>query len=75
VPEIFLFATASRPAPGAHPTSYPISTRGSFPGVKRPGRETKHLPPSSSEAMNAWYYTRVYPKVSGMAAWSEESKW
>jgi hypothetical protein len=24
---------------GAHPASYPMGTRGSFPGAKRPGRE------------------------------------
>jgi hypothetical protein len=35
--------------PGAHPASYPMSTRGSFPGVKRPGREADRSPPSSAE--------------------------
>jgi hypothetical protein len=25
-------------------------------GVKRPGREAHHLPPSSAEAKNAWSY-------------------
>jgi hypothetical protein len=34
---------------GAHPASYPIDTRGSFPGGKRPGREAHHSPPSSAE--------------------------
>jgi hypothetical protein len=34
---------------GAHPASYPMGTRGSFPGVKRPRREADHLPPSSAE--------------------------
>jgi hypothetical protein len=27
---------------GAHPASYPMGTRGSFPGVKWPGREANH---------------------------------
>jgi hypothetical protein len=27
---------------GAHPASYPVGTRGSFPGLKRPRRETYH---------------------------------
>jgi hypothetical protein len=27
---------------GANPASYPMGTRGSFPGVKRPGREADH---------------------------------
>jgi hypothetical protein len=34
---------------GAHPTSYPMGTRGSLPGAKRPGRESDHSPPSSAE--------------------------
>jgi hypothetical protein len=34
---------------GAHPASYPMGTRGSFPGVKRPRREADHSPPSSAE--------------------------
>jgi hypothetical protein len=34
---------------GTHPVSYPMRTRGSFPGVKRPGREADHSPPSSTE--------------------------
>jgi hypothetical protein len=33
---------------GAHPTSYPMGNECSFPGVKRPGRETNHSPPSSA---------------------------
>jgi hypothetical protein len=34
---------------GAHPTSYSVGTRGSFPEVKRPKREADHSPPSSTE--------------------------
>jgi hypothetical protein len=34
---------------GTHPASYPMGTRGSFPGVKPPGREADHSPPSSAE--------------------------
>jgi hypothetical protein len=26
-------------------------------GLKRPGRETDHLPPSSAEVKNTWIYT------------------
>jgi hypothetical protein len=33
----------------AHPASYPVGTGSSFPGVKRPGREADHSPPSSTE--------------------------
>jgi hypothetical protein len=34
---------------GAHPASYPMGTRGSFPRSKAAGRETDHSPPSSAE--------------------------
>jgi hypothetical protein len=34
---------------GAHPASYPMGTRGYFPGVKRPGREADHSPPPNAE--------------------------
>jgi hypothetical protein len=46
---IFLFTTASRPALGS--TQPPIQwVRGAFSlGVKRPGREADHSPPSSAE--------------------------
>jgi hypothetical protein len=34
---------------GTHPASYLMGARGFFPGVKRPGREADHSPPSSAE--------------------------
>jgi hypothetical protein len=38
---------------GAHPASYTMGTRGSFPGGKaQPGREADHSPPSSAEVKN-----------------------
>jgi hypothetical protein len=37
---------------GTHPGSYPMDTRGGFPGVKRQEHETDHLPPSSTEVKN-----------------------
>jgi hypothetical protein len=40
--------------PGGHPASYPMGTRGSFHGVKQPGHEADHSPPSSAEVKNAW---------------------
>jgi hypothetical protein len=47
--EIFLLSTASRPALG--PTQPPIqSVPGVLsPGVKRPGRDADHSPPSRAE--------------------------
>jgi len=38
---------------GAHPASYQMGTRGSFPGSKA-GRDATHSPPSSAEVKNAW---------------------
>jgi hypothetical protein len=32
-----------------------------FLGVKRPGREADHSPPSSAEVKNAWSYTSIPP--------------
>jgi hypothetical protein len=42
---------------GVHPTSYKMGTAGSFPGVKRRGRETDHSPPTSAEVKKMWIYT------------------
>jgi hypothetical protein len=54
---IFLFTTASRTALG--PTQPPIQWVPGFLslGVKRPGREADHSPPSSADVKNAWSYT------------------
>jgi hypothetical protein len=38
---------------GAHPASYPSGTRVLPQGVKRPGPEDAHLPPSSAEVKNS----------------------
>jgi hypothetical protein len=58
---IFLFTTASRTALG--PTQPPIQwVPGALSlGVKRPGREADHSPPSSAEVKNAWSYTSTPP--------------
>jgi hypothetical protein len=46
---------------GAHPASYPVGTRGSLPGVKRPGREADHSSPSSAEVKECVEYTSTPP--------------
>jgi hypothetical protein len=58
---IFLFTTVSRMALG--PTQPRIQwIRGALSlGVKRPGREADHSPPSSAEVKNAWNYTSNPP--------------
>jgi hypothetical protein len=48
---------------GTHPASNPMGTGGSFPGVKRPGREVDHSPPSSAEVKNTWSYISTPPYV------------
>jgi hypothetical protein len=57
---------------GTHQTSYPMSTRGSFPGVKRPGREVDHSP-SSAEVKNVWSYTST-PQYTFMVWCSVKEK-
>jgi hypothetical protein len=46
---------------GAYQASYPVGTRGSFPGIKRLGREADHSPPSSAELNNTWIHTSTRP--------------
>jgi hypothetical protein len=57
----FFFTTASRLTLG--PTQSPIQwVPGALSlGVKRPGREAGHSPPSSAEAMNVWSYISTPP--------------
>jgi hypothetical protein len=38
---------------GAQPASYPMGIGDSFPGVKWPGHEIDHSPPSTADAKNA----------------------
>jgi hypothetical protein len=61
-----LFTTASGPALG--PTQPPIQRvrEALYRGVKRPGSETDHSPPSSAEIKNAWSYTST-PQYTFMA--------
>jgi hypothetical protein len=54
--DFFLFATASRPALGPI-----LGDRRFLTGVKRPGRESDQLPPSSAEVKNGWTYTSTPP--------------
>jgi hypothetical protein len=56
---IYNHPTVSRTALG--PTQPPIQwVPGALSlGVKRPGREADHSPPSSAEAKNAWSYTSI----------------
>jgi hypothetical protein len=51
----FLFSKSSRPAPGS---TQPIQW---VPGVKRPGREADHSPPTSAEVKKMWIYKPTPP--------------
>jgi len=42
------FSAPFQNCPGAHPASYTMGI-GSFSGVKRPGRDVDHPPPSGAE--------------------------
>jgi len=52
-----------------HPAFYPMSTRGSFPGVKQLGHEAGHLLPSSAEVKNVWSYTSTLPVCLHGVVW------
>jgi disulfide bond formation protein DsbB len=57
---------------GAHPASYPVSTRGSFPGGKWLGSEV-NSPPSCAEVNNAWSYTS-FPQYAFMTWYSVKAQ-
>jgi hypothetical protein len=46
-----------------HWTSYKMGTGGSFPGVKRQGREADHSPQTSAEVKKMWIYTFTPPYI------------
>jgi hypothetical protein len=58
---------------GTHPASNPMSTRGSFLRVKRPGRETDHSPPPSAQVKNSWSYAST-PQYAFMARYSVKAQ-
>jgi len=59
----FPITTATRTALGlTHPPIQWVTGALSL-GVKRPGREADHAPPSSAEVKNAWSYTSTNPKL------------
>jgi hypothetical protein len=59
----FLFANASRPALGFTRSPIKIVLGALSPGVKRPGREADHSPPSTAGVKNAWRYIPTPPHV------------
>jgi hypothetical protein len=59
----FLFATASRSSLGSTQPTVCLVPGALSVGVKRPGREADHLPPSSAEVKNALSYTSTLQYV------------
>jgi hypothetical protein len=53
---------------GAHQASYPMDTRGSSLGVKRPGREASHSPPSNTEVKGVELHLHSPSTLSWRAA-------
>jgi hypothetical protein len=50
--------------PPLGPTQIPNQwLRGSYPGVKLPGREVRHSSPSGVEVKNEWSYTSTTPAI------------
>jgi hypothetical protein len=64
----FLFSTSSRTALG--PAEPPIQRvpETLSPGVKWPGREADHSPPTSAEVKKMWVYTSTPPTPSWRSA-------
>jgi hypothetical protein len=48
---------------GAYPIPYPVGTGVLSSGVKRPGREANHSPPSTAEVKNVYSHTPTPPYV------------
>jgi hypothetical protein len=65
---MFIFATASILALGFTQPSIQWIPDTLSPGVKRPGREAEHSPPSVTEVENAWSYTSTPAYI--IMAWS-----
>jgi len=51
---------------GAHPTSWPMGTRGSFHGVEWLGHEADHSPLSSARSNNVELYLHFHSQYSFM---------
>jgi hypothetical protein len=56
---IFLFSTLSGPILGATQLQWVPGALSL--GVKRPGHEADHSPPTSDEVKNTWIYTSTHP--------------
>jgi hypothetical protein len=46
--------------------NYPMGTGALSPGLKRPGREVDHSPPTSAEVKKMWIYTATPIRLHGV---------
>jgi hypothetical protein len=60
---IFFLPHVVQTGSGAHPASSPVGTGVSFRGVKWPGLQADHSPPTSAEIKNTWIYTSTPPYI------------
>jgi len=60
-PEVFCFPETVHMVPGAYLVDTVDSPLHPPPGVKRPGRDIDHSPPSSAEIKNEWSFTSASP--------------
>jgi hypothetical protein len=59
----FPFLHVVQTGSGVHSTSYPMGGEDPFPGIKRPGREADHSPPSNADVKKIWSYTSSPPYI------------
>jgi hypothetical protein len=62
--EIFLSSTSCRRVLGLTRPLIQWAPGALSPGVKRPGREADHSPPTSDEVTNTWIYMSTPPYAS-----------
>jgi hypothetical protein len=51
---------------GTHPASYPMGTGAFSLGIKQPGLEADHSPPTSADVKKTWIYTSTPPCLYGI---------
>jgi len=57
-----IYLVSKKPRPASCPLNHLFNEHcGSFRGIKRPGREIDHSPPSSAEVKNEWSFTSSLP--------------
>ena len=58
---------------GAHPASFSLGTKESFPGIELLEHEADHLLPSSGDVKIEWSYTFIHPPPYAFMAGTRET--